>query len=68
MRTPIQQAAHDKLVAEKEVEGALILFEAALMSGDAGRLNAATEAAHAAFQRQLDAMAGLWANAVRDVE
>lgn len=65
MRTPIQQAAHDKMVAEKEVEGALIMFEAALMSGETGKLVTATEAAHAAFQRQLDAMASLWANAIR---
>jgi hypothetical protein len=53
----VMQASFDRSAAEKEQAAAMLVFEAAVLRGDPARLALATEAAHAALQNHLDAIA-----------
>lgn len=55
--TAVTQASLDRGATEKELAAAQLMFEAAVFRGDQARLTLATEAAHAALQNHLDAIA-----------
>lgn len=57
MTDKMNQAAMEIGATEHEMKSAIAKFEAELWRFDTARLNAATEAAHAALQAHLDAKA-----------
>jgi hypothetical protein len=61
----IRGAAYERTATQKEMEAAILMFEAAVWRSDTVRLNLATEAAHAAMQAHLDSIAGLFGVLVR---
>lgn len=63
----ITQANLNRGATEKELAAALLIFEAAVFRGEPPRLPGATEAAHAALQNHLDAIASSVAVARRSL-
>lgn len=63
----VLKASHERIATEKEIQAAIMAFEACLYRDDAGRLARATDAAHAALQNHLDAIAGQLAVVKRSI-
>lgn len=57
----------DRLASDLEIKATIATFEARCWRGGSGQLTAATEAAHAALQAHLDAIAGSVATTKRTI-